>query len=698
MQKLLRSGLSLLIMMMLIGLIPVWVSAEGQVPEKKIEMAEFVGIEASTIYHGDTIYSDVVSSSFSRWNSTITSYLIDNNDRTKTVVEANEKRKIITLADYGTGNQLISEKAIAFELPLFGAFYHGEQYNYIAFGQENREENDTKEVIRIVRYDKNFNRIDSVSITGGDSFTIVPFYHSGSMSEQDNELVLHTSRLRYTTSDGLNHQSQLTVIVNTQAMTVTNNLGRFQTNHVSHSFDQYVQFDGNDHVLIDHGDAYPRSVVLNKESGSTYSVVDLFDIPGRIGANCTGVSVGGFEISANHYIVAMNSIDHSKVTEYTSYEMIGLGRDQRDILLCVLPKNSLNSSDVKQITLANYVDTDKIGSVPKLVKITDDKLMVIWQEFSIIDEYRTQTGALKYVIIDGNGNRSGDIQSVSGFKLGKSDPKLIDNEVVWCTHEEGIRNFYAIPLSGSPKISIPTFAADKETGQVAGTAIGLSANAIGGAGPYQYKFYCQNGAELSVIQDFSSADSATFIPEAAGNYTIFVDVKDSSGKTATKSIENFEILKPEKEISTSYTTHVQNAGWQDWTQNGAVSGTVGQGLRLEGIRINLITKHADVNVSYSTHIQNIGWQKPQNSGSTSGTTGNGLRLEAIKMNLTGADSDQFDIYYQVHAENFGWLDWAKNGQESGTAGFGYRLEGIRIVVVPKGDPAPGSTARPFVQN
>jgi hypothetical protein len=37
-------------------------------------------------------------------------------------------------------------------------------------------------------------------------------------------------------------------------MCVLNDMGRFQSNHVSHSFDQNVQFDGSDHVLVDHGD------------------------------------------------------------------------------------------------------------------------------------------------------------------------------------------------------------------------------------------------------------------------------------------------------------------------------------------------------------------------------------------------------------------------------------------------------------
>ena len=56
----------------------------------------------------------------------------------------------------------------------------------------------------------------------------------------------------------------------------------------------------------------------------------------------------------------------------------------------------------------------------------------------------------------------------------------------------------------------------------------------------------------------------------------------------------------------------------------------------------------------------------------------------------------YDIYYRVHAQTFGWLDWAKNGAPAGTAGYAKRLEGIEIKLVPKGGPAPGKTARPYV--
>lgn len=41
------------------------------------------------------------------------------------------------------------------------------------------------------------------------------------------------------------------------------------------------------------------------------------------------------------------------------------------------------------------------------------------------------------------------------------------------------------------------------------------------------------------------------------------------------------------------------------------------------------------------------------------------------------------------------VGWASNGQAAGTAGYGYRLEALEVVLVPKGQPAPGSTANAF---
>jgi len=382
------------------------------------------------------------SSEFSRWKEPTHTYLLADSEGTTRSVFGNDSRSALTVETYSADHKLQKSEAIPYELPIFGGFFSGSNYHYAVYGQINTEENDAKEVIRIVRYDKSFKRIDSVSVTGGQSYTVSPF-QSGSlrMAEQGDTLVVHTARKRYTTDDGLNHQSQLTIIINTSTMTVSNDLGRFQKNHVSHSFDQYVTFDGNEHVLVDHGDAYPRSIVLHKGNGTSYQEVDLFDIPGSTGANVTGVSIGGFEATTSDYLVAWNSVDHSKVRGYTSFELVGMELDQRDIKLSALPKTTLNESAVREVTLATYSGTDRIGSVPKLIELSGNRLMVLWQEYDL----NGKIGDLKYVRIDEQGTPVEPVRSMPYYRLGEGQPVLNGEQVIWYADSVSGRALYTLP-------------------------------------------------------------------------------------------------------------------------------------------------------------------------------------------------------------------------------------------------------------
>ena len=377
-----------------------------------------------------------------RWAENITDYLVEDNQGVKTILSLGDNIEIVT---YDTNWKVLEKKELPLELPLFGGFYSGEKFNYIVYGCENSEEDDKKEIMRIVKYDKQFNRIEDVKITGGESFTVIPF-DAGSlrMAEYGDTLVVHTSRERYLTEDGLNHQSQLTVILNTASMKVTNDLGRFQKNHVSHSFDQFVKVDGNEHVLVDLGDAYPRTVVLQKGNGSSYKAVDLFDIPGKIGANCTGVSIGGFEVTKDHYVVGMNTIDHSKAREYTSYEIIGPDKNQRDVILCRVPKNSLLNNQVKQIQLTDYRGTDYTASAPYLVKISDDKVLVLWEEYNMSN---TQDVKVKYVYVDSQGEMCSEIETMKGARLSKCQPVITQEGVSWFVDQNSKRLVCTLPLA-----------------------------------------------------------------------------------------------------------------------------------------------------------------------------------------------------------------------------------------------------------
>ncbi|WP_173861959.1 Ig-like domain-containing protein, partial [Floricoccus penangensis] len=154
---------------------------------------------------------------------------------------------------------------------------------------------------------------------------------------------------------------------------------------------------------------------------------------------------------------------------------------------------------------------------------------------------------------------------------------------------------------------------------------------------------------------------------------------------------DIEVVSPQ----ISYQTHIQNYGWQNYVNNGELSGTTGKSLRLEGIKIKLDNLTYDGGIEYQTHVQNYGWQSWKSDNQMSGTSGQSLRLEGIRIRLTGELSEHYDIYYRTHTQNIGWLDWAKNGQESGSQGLSARLEGIQIQLVEKNS-GNFNTSRSFV--
>ncbi len=384
-------------------------------------------------HHGDTS-SNILDTSTERWTSTRTSFIYKYGDNFYTVNVTDR----VTVTQYCLAFNKTNEQFIQFELPIWGGFYSGKEYNYMVFGQDNTEASPTKEVYRIVKYDKNFNRISSASINGEQCQTINPF-DGGTVamaeSEDGKELTIHTSRKRFASDDGYNHQSQFTVILNTETMSPVNDLQFYQNNHVSHSFNQFVQYDGKTPVLLDHGDAYPRSIVLSKrQENGYYTEVKLFDIPGPIGANQTGISVGGFEISENNYIVAINTIDHSKVTSFDSFTMHGLDKDERNVALLISAKDNTATKNVTTIYLTDYVDNNLHASAPYLVKM-DNNFAVIWKEYKLLKEdggYSYKENAVKYTIVDENGNKLTDVQTLgSSCNLSDCIPMYYNGNIIW---------------------------------------------------------------------------------------------------------------------------------------------------------------------------------------------------------------------------------------------------------------------------
>ncbi len=180
----------------------------------------------------------------------------------------------------------------------------------------------------------------------------------------------------------------------------------------------------------------------------------------------------------------------------------------------------------------------------------------------------------------------------------------------------------------------------------------------------------------------------------ADTYTSY-EVRKASTEPISAPVTQ-PVMAPAPQVS--YRTHVQRVGWQKYVTDGAMSGTSGRSLRLEGINVKFSEKVGiGGGIQYRTHVQRIGWQSWRKDGAMAGTKGKSYRLEAIEIKLYGELADRYDVYYRVHCQRFGWMGWAKNGQRSGSAGYSRRLEGIQIVLVRKGDPAPGATLNGITQ-
>ena len=384
----------------------------------------------------------VETSNFSPWKyqGLVTSQIVRNIDGSILELNAGDKSFTAILRDR-QGNRIFN-KEIDFELPIFGAFFVGKEYNFAAFGNNNPDESRTVENYRIVKYDKLWNKIDSVSFFGTESGydssdagnSVNPFgFASARFAEYNNMLVFHTGRIMFKSSDGINHQAVLYVFIEIPTMTVIEEEG---AGWVSHSFDQYPIFLNGRPVFLDHGDAFPRGLVVQhapdsqsyfykllpdgskshvwqSEWGSFFDwdgdvpldevqtaesyrdslkVAYMLEIPGTIGDNRTDTSVGGFAASSTNLIAVANILP-----DFNRQNTV------RDIYVLTLPLNFEQDAIGNRTRLATFSGTNKTASVPRMVQLDNDIFAVIWEE------YDTDFNSLGFILqyIDGTGQAVG---------------------------------------------------------------------------------------------------------------------------------------------------------------------------------------------------------------------------------------------------------------------------------------------------
>ena len=367
---------------------------------------------------------------YTSWSRPVTSYLMENEAGGLTRVEYIKGQ--IVVENYSSDFAFQSGRTIPMELSTWGGFFAGADYNFFVFGQQNSDESDSTEVIRVVKYSTDWNRLGAVSLYGAN--TAMPFA-AGSLraDEYGGQLYIRTCHQMYAGSDGLHHQANLTLCVDQESMRILDSyyvVMNPSVGYVSHSFNQFVLVDSDRNLItLDHGDAYPRGAVLmqyNTKAGEgkfsgLVSATTVQRFSGSIGDNTTGASLGGLAEASSGYVAAYN------------YDGAA-GSGPRTVYLSYIPKNG-GAASSRALSSAGT-------TTPQLVSTGLDGGYLLWND----KDGRTAGNTLSYVRYDGTGG-TGTVRTASG-SLSDCAPISYNGKVVWYTTDGSTPVFYTLDGSG----------------------------------------------------------------------------------------------------------------------------------------------------------------------------------------------------------------------------------------------------------
>ena len=383
--------------------------------------------------------SNVNDQDYVQWSDTVKSYLTVCDNGNYMRVQSGAIKGKLLVEYYSSDFEPLSTKLIDNELPIFGAFYDSGNNYYVLSGQENPKQNDSLEVFRITKYDKNWNKIKSCGLYGAN--TTVPFdAGSARMTHSGDHLLVRTCHEMYKSSDGNNHQANVTIEVDMPSMTITDSytgVMNVDYGYVSHSFNQFIKTDGNHIVALDHGDAHPRSAVLVKYNSDfttgkffpsyfeQVSNIDVVTYPEYTAGhyNYTGAAIGGFDVSSSSYIVAQSTVDLDYIN--TS--------ETRNVYVSAVSKD-LSTNKLNKIT--SYAEGTDSASAPQLVKINNNSFLLLWSR-------DTKVSCVK---LNADGTVNGSIHTFEG-SLSDCQPVIKNGRAVWYVYDKNNVTFNSLNLS-----------------------------------------------------------------------------------------------------------------------------------------------------------------------------------------------------------------------------------------------------------
>ena len=409
-------------------------SLETQMTRKKGTAAEADIPISSSVSTTCTVYkgNNLESQNYTNWSAPVESYLTTSPDGYLMRVQSGAIDGKILIEYYDSGYNLKKTMTLDLPLPEFGGFYETNDNYYILTGQNNTEQDDSKEVYRIGKYSKTWQSLGSCGLFGAN--TTYPFdAGSARMAVNGKYLFVRTCHEMYN-----GHQANVTFSVDTSNMSIADSFTSVMNTdlgYVSHSFNQFIQIDNGTLLGSDHGDAYPRAITVLQyqtdiSNGSfvpqrtwgsntdTCKEFNLMTFPGSIGNNYTGASQGGFEYSDSSYLAAGN---------YDADD------NSRNVFVASVSKSG-GTPVVRYFS--NYAGTSDSATTPHLVKTGSNSFVLLW----------SSQGYVYYTAIDGTGKQVGSTYKMAG-NLSDCVPSIINGKLIWYAWKNSHNTFYEINLS-----------------------------------------------------------------------------------------------------------------------------------------------------------------------------------------------------------------------------------------------------------
>lgn len=574
---------------------------------------------ASEVHPVESANADANSYLYGRYGETAKSLLTTDANGNLQRVEYVSGTGLV-VESYTTGGKIISSKVIDASTyapsdladgasVLWGGAFSGGTYNFVVTGQFNKDESDSLPVLRVTRYTKDWQYSANIEYKGINTYE--PFdAGSCAFAENNGQLVVRTCHTMYQTSDKLHHQASMTFVIDEASMTTKDsftgimNLSSTELGYVSHSFDQKLAVLNGTFYSLDLGDAYPRAAVI-KKLGSTgdSSYVSAREISGDTGENDTYTAIGGLQAStsAGTLLAVGTQRDQNSV-----YETDNTVTDYpRNVWLSVVNPSSMTVT--KQVSLTSFAkDSTTDAEIPYIVKVSDDRFMVVWEEEGSSDE------SVHYVFVDGNGSIVTAEQSFAG-QLSDCQPIVTGGKIMWYVTGAGSSTaaplFYTIdaatgsllPTGNSTKLSDASIVLSGDTTYTGSTLTPSVTVRFGGV-------VLTEGTDYTVsYSDNVNAGTAHITLTGAGTY---------AGQSVTRDFT----IKPK---------NVANCAILFWAgSRAAYTGKPVRGVAIVKNGDEVLVEGTDYSIAYSNNV---------NAGTAKYT------ITALSSNYTGSTSGSFTI-------------------------------------------------------